>query len=191
MAITVPAAIAADVNTVWVKLGTSAIFSAKFRRCDYHHVLRIYSGGCNRVGQQRHVRNNGQRRAPHIRQRGAAAQDCSRISVDPLRKAYPQIAEYINLPLRKGRGKKLSKNKCAVLSRKVDSLTRAVWDAARLRAIWVDQYGERPKNYQSAEEITARRTRSTTSRSGRRAVTVPRDPWGPHGSRKKKTTLSR
>ena len=27
--------------------------------------------------------------------------------VDPLRKVYSQIAEYINLPLRKGQGKKL------------------------------------------------------------------------------------
>ncbi|MGB8135199.1 MAG: hypothetical protein WCF15_00270 [Pseudolabrys sp.] len=114
--------------------------------------------------------------------------------VDPLRKAYPQIAEYINLPLRKGQGKKLPKDKWAVLSRKVEnSLTRAVWDAARLRAIWVDQYGKRPKNYQSAEEIAARRHEVEVDHVERwkRSSDCPRDPWGPHGSRKKRTTPSR
>ena len=74
-----------------------------------------------------------------------------------------------------------------------NSLTRAVWDAARLRAIWVDQYGKRPKNYQSPEEIAARRHEVEVDlvEKCKTSKECPGDPWGPHGSRKKKTTLSR
>jgi hypothetical protein len=79
-------------------------------------------------------------------------------TVEPLRKLYPHIAEAINRPRRPGRGKNFPKDYYteAMANPQLRKLTQAVWDAARIRAIWKHYYKCRPPAY-LPEEIAGRR----------------------------------
>jgi hypothetical protein len=74
-------------------------------------------------------------------------------NVEPLRRRFPVIAKYINLP-RRHRGQRYPRREDV---NKVGPLNAAAADISRIRAIWQEHYGKknRPADQASAEEIAA------------------------------------
>jgi hypothetical protein len=85
--------------------------------------------------------------------------EAQRGNMEPLRKKYPSIAEFLKPPKRPGKGKRFPKDKLGIVRSNPHkmSLTIAVWDANRIRSIWKQFYKSKPKGYSSPEEIAARR----------------------------------
>lgn len=82
-------------------------------------------------------------------------------NIEPLRKRYPRLAEFLHPPKQPGRGKRFKRNKYDALDGDSSEswLIRAAWDVARTRALWKHHYKrwKRAVGQISAEEIAARR----------------------------------
>jgi hypothetical protein len=92
-----------------------------------------------------------------VRKSDAAVIEAARHGdLEPARKKYPELAEADMLKLPdQPRGKTFPKLRGRT-PHEVD-LTEAVWDAAKIRAIWKREYPRRPRDYDSPEAMAARR----------------------------------
>jgi hypothetical protein len=76
----------------------------------------------------------------------------------PFRNKYPSLAaaDVLKLPKQAGKGHKRNKGRRPPSDFETD-LTEAVWDAAKIRAIWQQEYGRPPRGYGAPEDIAGRR----------------------------------
>jgi hypothetical protein len=87
-------------------------------------------------------------------------------NIEPLRAKYPQLARFLHLPKRSGKGDKFPPRKDYIASgyempdgEVVDgnNLTFACADVPVIRALWKMHFNRRPKGYATPEEIAAHR----------------------------------
>jgi hypothetical protein len=81
----------------------------------------------------------------------------NRGDLKPAQAKYPALAQadMLKLPAQPGRGKRFRKD-CSLSSYERD-LTEAAWDAANIRDLWKQHYESRPEDYDTPEQISARR----------------------------------
>jgi hypothetical protein len=87
-----------------------------------------------------------------LRDGGLEIMAARRGNIEPLRRRYPGIAEYINLPKQK-RGVRRTTSK-----RPHDNVDMAVADVSRIRKLWLLHFGRtkrRPGDHLTAEKIAA------------------------------------
>jgi hypothetical protein len=104
--------------------------------------------------------------------------------IGPLRRWDPDLADFLHLPKRSGKGKSFPKTPVyhwykAWSDPKIQSKTRAVWDAGRIRMIWKETYNPLPVGYESPEEIAAKRWGVAEDAVARwkKSERCPKDPW--------------
>jgi hypothetical protein len=87
-----------------------------------------------------------------------ALQQAEQGNLEPLRKQYPRLARFINLPKLSGPGKHFKK-KPPTHRAPHCRLEEALFELPRVRAFWKKHYGKtnRPKGQLTAEEIVAER----------------------------------
>jgi hypothetical protein len=86
-----------------------------------------------------------------------AIEATQRGDLEPARRKWPELAaaDMLQLPRRPGKGKHFPKD--GGLTDYEHDLTEAVWDAAKIRALWHLEYEHRPRGYDAPEDIAAGR----------------------------------
>jgi hypothetical protein len=88
-----------------------------------------------------------------------ALQEAEQGNLEPLRKQYPRLARFINLPKLSKPGKHFKKKPPTDRLTPHDRLKEALFELPRVRAFWKKHYGmtNRPQGQLTAEEIVAER----------------------------------
>jgi hypothetical protein len=86
-------------------------------------------------------------------------QEAEQGNLEPLRKQYPRLARFINLPKLSKPGKHFKKKPPTDRLTPHDRLKEALFELPRVRAFWKKHYGKtnRPQGQLTAEEIVAER----------------------------------
>jgi hypothetical protein len=138
----------------WLNGKLDALLAAADRKL----AAEITAALSDPAGFRGHVRQYLEQRRAWLRSDDAAIEAAKRGDLGLLRTKYPKLAaaDVLKLPRQPSKGHKRNKGRRPPSDLETD-LTEAAWDAAKIRAIWRQEYERLPRGHDAPEDIAGRR----------------------------------